>query len=121
MTDWTPLLTTLGIAIPATLTLLGVVISKRAQERQSAADRAVELIDDYRQQTLDARADAQKAIKDVRATLAQQDEAITDLRRRLNLVEARERVLLDYAHRLRAHIDRELGPPAPPWPDILIT
>lgn len=31
----------------------------------------------------------------------------------------REDAFYDYVHRLRQHIDSEVGPPAPDWPDIL--
>lgn len=111
----------LTAVITGALALIGVLRSVRAQQEKAAGDRAVELIDEYRKSKEEAKQDARDLEARLDKRISEQDQAIADLRRRLNLVEARERVLLDYAHRLRAHIDRELGPPAPPWPDILIT
>jgi len=111
----------LTAVITGALALIGVLRSVRAQRETTEADREVGILAEYRGWARQIREDAAQDRRELEERLDQQEHAITDLRRRLNLVEARERVLLDYAHRLRAHIDRELGPPAPPWPDILIT
>lgn len=109
--------TILGILITAIFTYLGVRRSARAQASQAATERELGLIDRWKNFADEAEERADRIEQKVNAKLAAQDTAIADLRRRLSCLEAREKVLRDYAHELRMHIERELGPPAPPWPD----
>lgn len=109
--------TILGILITAIFTYLGVRRSARAQASQAATERELGLIDRWKNFADEAEKRADRIEQKVNAKLAAQDTAIADLRRRLSCLEAREKVLRDYAHQLRMHIERELGPPAPPWPD----
>lgn len=44
-----------------------------------------------------------------------------DLRSRAESAERRVRVLDDYAHKLRAHIDARNPPPPPEWPPLITT
>lgn len=108
----------LGAAlITAVATYLGVRRSARAQAAQAATERELGLIDRWKTFADEAEERADRIEQKVNAKMAAQDTAIADLRRRLSCLEARERVLRDYAHRLRMHIEAELGPPAPPWPE----
>ncbi|MGD9693962.1 MAG: hypothetical protein AB7G17_14310 [Phycisphaerales bacterium] len=43
----------------------------------------------------------------------------TTLEERVDGLEVRERVLLDYIEDLRAHISEGKAPPPPDWPDVL--
>ena len=52
--------------------------------------------------------------------LTQQQAQITDSQRRITALERSQARLMDYAQLLRTHIERELGPPAPPWPTGII-
>ena len=108
----------LGAAlITAVFTYLGVRRSARAQASQAATERELGLIDRWKNFADEAEERADRIEQRVNAKIATQDTAIADLRRRLSCLEAREKVLRDYAHELRMHIEHELGPPAPPWPD----
>ena len=109
--------TILGILITAIFTYLGVLRSARAQASQAATERELGLIDRWKSFADEAEERADRIEQRVNAKIAEQDTAIADLRRRLSCLEAREKVLHDYAHQLRMHIEREFGPPAPPWPD----
>lgn len=109
--------TILGILITAIFTYLGVRRSARAQASQAATERELGLIDRWKTFADEAEERADRIEQRVNQKIATQDAAIADLRRRLSCLEAREKVLRDYAHELRMHIERELGPPAPPWPD----
>ncbi len=115
------LLGTIGVLgaalITAVFTYLGVRRSARAQASQAATERELGLIDRWKSFADEAEERADRIEQRVNAKIAAQDAAIADLRRRLSCLEAREKVLRDYAHQLRMHIERELGPPAPPWPD----
>lgn len=64
------------------------------------------------------RARRERLAEDERAASVQEKK---DTRRRCAIAEARVRVLDDYAHELRAHIDRQDPPPPPPWPPHIIT
>lgn len=61
--------------------------------------------------------------KATEALLREQREALADLREqvaaneaRIEKLERRDRAWANYVHKLRAHIEKRLGPPPPEWP-----
>lgn len=105
--------------ITAVFTYLGARRSAKAQLQQAAAERELGLIDRWEKVADDAETRADRLEERVNSQLAEQAQAIRDLKSRVSLLEKRERVLIDYAASLRTHINQHLGPPAPPWPDSI--
>lgn len=51
-----------------------------------------------------------------RAELTSMRAEVVENRERIKRIEGRERRLVNYVHRLRAHITQQLPPPPPEWP-----
>ena len=83
-----------GVLFTAVATVLGIVLANR--------QKALEVI----------IGTLQTELSNTRAEVIANKAAIRALMRR-------DRALVNYVHRLRRHINDEIGPPAPDWPDEL--
>lgn len=59
------------------------------------------------------------ALNDTRAELAATRAEVEANEKRIAKLERRDRAWANYVHKLRAHIEKRLGPPPPDWPEGL--
>ena len=83
-----------GVVVAALLALLGVWLTNQRQDRRSSVDVAQQLIDQFQEE------------------LASRDERLDKAFERIDRLEGRERLFLDYIEELRSKVP----PPPPPWP-----
>lgn len=106
------LIQTITTLVVAGLAALGTWAAKRTPE---VGAREHQLIDQLQELTADLR--TALAESQAREQAAQERERAAQERERA--AQTRERTLLDYAARLRLHIEEGHGPPAPDWPEGL--
>lgn len=102
----------IGTVLPAGGAGLIGWLTYRLNQRRATTDSAQQMIDQAQEERDKAwtRADADRERMDAR---------MADATARIDGLEIRERVLLDYVAALRHHIDQRNEPPPPAWPDAL--
>lgn len=84
------------------LTVVGVITGHLLTSRAAGKANEHTLIDQLQEELKDYRAESSNRA-------SKQDE-------RLERLENHGTLYREYIHELRDHIDREVGPPSPPWP-----
>ena len=87
-----------GTVVAGAFGYLGVWLVQRNERRKSTTDGVQQFIDQIQEERAADREQLDKALA------------------RIDRLESRERLLLDYVAQLRAHIDQRSEPPPPPFP-----
>ncbi len=99
--------------------LVGSYLTTRQNRNQGRATNAQQIIDQVQEERNRAEDRADKAEARFDAAIAQVKAELAEVRAELVRVNAREQVLVEHAWQLRRHINEQLAPPPPPWPDDL--
>lgn len=105
--------------IPAVFVALGVWLVQRNIRKQTSVDASQRQIDNLQED----RESLYKQMDDARTEFVREKEALQEQQRRafvrIENLERRERITLDYVYQLRQHIDERRMPPPPTWPTEL--
>lgn len=114
----------LGTIVTAAGGLFGTWRQLKQQARQTKTTDAQQIIDQLQEIGSAAEERHQREVDTLEGRylreLVEVRLTVTELTGRVNRVEGRERVLLDYVAALRFHIDQGRPPPPPEWPPQLV-
>lgn len=109
----------IGGVLVALLGLLGSYLVTRQNRRQATASDAQQIIDQVQEERNRAEDRADKDRSELKTEIAELKAEIAAVKAELVRVHAREQVLVEHAWQLRHHINEQLAPPPPSWPEEL--